>query len=83
MISSLDNRIMSTPKKTRLTLEFDAKALAAIERVKKRTTLTSKTAVIQRALALFDLYTEHEENGGEVFFRAKGETKAERLRVLN
>lgn len=71
-----------TPKKTRLTLEFDAKALAAIERVKKRTTLTSKTAVIQASLALYDLFTEHEEAGGQVFFKPKTGT-AERLRVLN
>lgn len=71
-----------TPKKTRLTLEFDAKALAAIERVKKRTTLTSKTAVIQRALALFDLYTAHEAEGGNVTFNHKDGTD-ERLRVLN
>jgi hypothetical protein len=69
-------------KKSRLTLEFDAKALAAIERVKKRTTLTSKTAVIQRALALFDLYTEHEAAGGEVYFKTK-DGKTDRLRVLS
>lgn len=73
---------MSTPKKTRLTLEFDAKALAAIERAKKRTSQTSQVAVIRAAVALYDLFTEHEADGGEVFFKAKTGT-AERLRVLN
>lgn len=62
---------MST-KKTRLTLEFDAKALAHIERVRDRTMLSSKTAVIQSALALFDLSTDHVAKGGEILFKDKG-----------
>lgn len=68
-------------KKTRLTLEFDARALAQIETVKTRTMLTSKTAVIQRALAMFDLATEHREQGGEILFKNK-DGKMEKLRIL-
>lgn len=67
--------------KTRLTLEFDSKALAHIENVRVRTMLSSKTAVIQSALALFDLATEHTSQGGEILFKKKG-CKPEKVNIL-
>lgn len=68
-------------KKHRLTLEFGAKSLAQIELVRSRTTLSSKTAVIQHALALFDLATEHQSQGGKIVFRDK-DGKNETINIL-
>jgi len=73
---------LSMANKIRLTLEFDQKAHEHIERVRERTMLSSKTAVIQSALALFDLATEHVSKGGEILFKGK-DGKSEKVNILS
>lgn len=68
-------------KRARLSLDLDPKAKAQLELVQKRTSSSSMTDVIRRSVALFDLVTEHNEQGGILIFRNKDGTE-ERLRLL-
>ena len=68
-------------KRTRLSLDIDAKAKGQLELVQKRTGSSSMTDVIRRAVTLFDLVTEHNEQGGVLIFRNKDGTE-ERVRLL-
>ncbi len=51
-------------KRTRLSLDLDPTAKAQLEQVQRRTRSGSMTDVIRRAVTLFDLVTEHSDQGG-------------------
>lgn len=68
-------------EKTRLNLELTNQARDQIQRLRARTNSSSVTEVIRRSLALYDLFTEHSQEGGEVIFQHPDGTK-ERLRIL-
>ncbi len=57
--------------KHRLTLELDDEAKKALQKVQTRTRAESGAIVIRRALALYDLVTEHNDEGGELIFKEK------------
>jgi hypothetical protein len=65
----------------RLNLELNSLASDQLERVKTRTGSPSTTEIIRRSLALFDLFTEHTAQGGEVIFRHPDGTE-EKVRIL-
>jgi hypothetical protein len=68
-------------EKVRLNLELTSVARDQLERVQKRTHSPSITEIIRRALALFDLFTEHTASGGEVVFRHRDGVE-EKLKIL-
>jgi hypothetical protein len=71
----------SPPEKVRLNLEFPAPIYEQLESVQQRSHAASLTEVLRRALALYDLVTEHVVDGGEiVLMDSKG--KQEKLRIL-
>ena len=65
----------------RLSLDVDAKAKAQIEIIRKRTGAASLTDIIRRAVALYDLVTEHVGQGGKLVFR-HADGREETLRLL-
>jgi hypothetical protein len=62
-------------------LELNSVAHEQLQRVKKRTHSPSITDIVRRALALFDLFTEHTSKGGEVVFKHRDGTE-EKVRIL-
>jgi len=71
----------SPPEKVRLNLEFPSPIYKQLESVQQRSHAASLTEVLRRALALYDLATEHAAEGGEiVLVDSKG--KQEKLRIL-
>ncbi|MGA9780424.1 MAG: hypothetical protein ACLPRE_08590 [Limisphaerales bacterium] len=78
---------MPKPNKTnlrervRLNLEFPPQIYDQMQEVQHRSHAASLTEVLRRALALYDLVTEHTVDGGDiVLVDSKG--KQEKLRIL-
>jgi plasmid stabilization system protein ParE len=63
-------------------LEVAQKVADQIENLRKRSHSGTKTDVIRKALALFQLFIEESESGASVIFRYKN-GKEERLRILH
>ena len=68
-------------EKVRLNLELNSIARDQLERVQKRIHSPSLTEIIRRALALFDLFTEHTARGGEIVFKHP-DGEEEKLHIL-
>ena len=68
-------------EKVRLNLELNRQSREQIDRVQTRIHSPSITDIIRRALALFDLFTEHTAQFGEVVFRYRDGAE-EKLRIL-
>lgn len=65
----------------RLNLEFTEKVHDELAEIERRTGAPSKTEVVRRALAIYDLITGHQAEGGKLQFKhADGEV--ETLRVV-
>lgn len=72
---------LTTPERSRLSLDVSQTIKDQLSVLVTRTEAGSITEVIQRALALYDLVTEHQAEGGKLVFRhADGEQEV--LRVL-
>jgi hypothetical protein len=69
------------PDRTRLSLDVSPKVREQLDRLEVRTEAGSITEVIRRALALYDLVTEHQSEGGKLVFRHP-DGEEESLRVL-
>jgi hypothetical protein len=73
--------INTTEAKFRLNLALPPKIKERLESLQERSESSSVTEVIRRALALFDLVTEHGNNGGEVILKHEDGTE-EKLVLL-
>jgi hypothetical protein len=73
---------INSPEKVRLNLEFAPQIYDQMQEVQQRSNAASLTEVLRRALALYDLVTEHIiVDGGEILLvDSKG--KPEKLRIL-
>ncbi len=67
--------------KVRLNLELTTAVKEQLEGLQRTSNATSLTEVIRRALALYDLVTEHTSQGGDIILRNRDKTE-ERLRLL-
>jgi hypothetical protein len=71
----------AAPTKIRLNLEFPPPIHEQMQVVQQRSHAASLTEMLRRAVALYDLVTEHVSEGGEIILRnRKGED--EKLRIL-
>ena len=70
-----------TPDRTRLSLDVSPKVREQLDLLETRTEAGSITEVIRRALALYDLVTEHQSEGGKLVFRFP-DAEDEILKVL-
>lgn len=61
--------MLKTPERVRLNLEVSGRVRNQLDDLLKRGDSTSLTEVIRKALALYDLYLEHVQEGGQVIFR--------------
>jgi len=57
------------PERARLSLDISQKVREQLDLLEIRTEAGSITEVIRRALALYDLVTEHQAEGGKLIFR--------------
>jgi hypothetical protein len=73
--------VLSPTERVRLNLEIARPVHEQMQALQARSQATSLTEVIRRALALYDLVTEHITNGGEIILKTRkgGE---EKLRIL-
>jgi hypothetical protein len=69
------------PERSRLSLDVSQTIKDQLTGLVTRTEAGSITEVIRRALALYDLVTEHQAEGGKLIFR-HADGKQEVLRVL-
>lgn len=65
----------------RLSLDVSPKVREQLNLLEEKTEAGSITEVIRRALALYDLVVEHQDEGGKLIFRNSG-GQDEFLRVL-
>lgn len=72
---------MAAETKTRLHLAMPEKTKQIIDDLQVRTGAGSMTEVIRRALALLDVVSAEQENGGELFVHGRGGTKT-KIRIL-
>ncbi|HEY3898252.1 MAG TPA: hypothetical protein VGM54_06550 [Chthoniobacter sp.] len=74
---------MATQKandRVRLSLDVTPKVREQLDLLEARTEAGSITEVIRRALALYDLVVEHQQEGGKLIFRhADGEEESLRM----
>ena len=63
--------LLTPPEKVRLNLELSRQVHEQIQVLQSRSDATSLTEVIRRALALYDLITEHISEGGRIILRHK------------
>ena len=68
-------------EKVRLNLEVTPALKAELDELQKRTAASSVSEVLRRAIALYDMLTEHYAKEGSVVLEAKDGTK-EKLRIL-
>lgn len=68
-------------KKFRLNLEFSPQVQQRLLSLKARSDCASVTEVIRRSVALFDLYLDQAEDGGEIVFRNRDGSEKE-LKIL-
>jgi hypothetical protein len=69
------------PERVRLSLDVSKRVKNELTRLANRTEAGSLTEVIRRALSLYDLVIEHQEEGGKIIFRHRDKTE-EALHVL-
>ena len=69
------------PEKVRLNLELSRPVHEQMQALQKRSDASSLTEVIRRALALYDVVTEHLSGGGQVVLRRE-DGEEEKLRIL-
>ena len=62
---------LTPPEKVRLNLELSRQVHDQMQTLQKRSDATSLTEVIRRALALYDVITEHLSSGGRIILRHK------------
>ena len=78
---SKESKVEIVPAKIRLNLEFTPPIHEQMQVVQQRSHAASLTEMLRRAVALYDLITEHVTEGGEIILRnRKGED--EKLRIL-
>lgn len=65
------SNILTPPEKVRLNLELSCQVHEQMQTLQKRSGATSLTEVIRRALALYDVITEHLSDGGRIILRHK------------
>ncbi len=76
-----ETTVESAPARIRLNLEYPAAIHQQMQIVQQRSHAASITEMLRRAVALYDLITEHISAGGQVILRnEKGEE--EKLRIL-
>jgi hypothetical protein len=76
-----ESTVEAAPAKIRLNLEFPPPIHEQMQVVQQRSHAASLTEMLRRAVALYDLITEHVMEGGEIILRnRKGEDK--KLRIL-
>lgn len=68
-------------EKVRLNLEFAPQIYEQMQAVQQRSHAASLTEVLRRALALYDLVTEHLVDGGNVVL-VDGKGKQEKIHIL-
>jgi len=68
-------------ERVRLNLEFPPQIYDQMQEVQRRSHAASLTEVLRRALALYDLVTEHTVDGGDIVL-VDSEGKQEKLRIL-
>ena len=62
---------LTPPERVRLNLELSKQVYDQMQTLQKRSDATSLTEVIRRALALYDVITEHVSGGGRIILRHK------------
>jgi hypothetical protein len=62
---------LTPPERVRLNLELSKQVYDQMQTLQKRSDATSLTEVIRRALALYDVITEHVSDGGKIVLRDK------------
>ncbi len=65
------SNILTPPEKVRLNLELSKQVYEQMQTLQKRSDATLLTEVIRRALALYDVITEHVSSGGRIILRHK------------
>ena len=65
------SNILTPPERVRLNLELSHQVYEQMQTLQKRSDATSLTEVIRRALALYDVITEHLSDGGRIILRHK------------
>jgi hypothetical protein len=71
----------SSADRVRLNLEFPPQIYEQLQEVQRRSNAASLTEVLRRALALYDLVTEHVGEGGKLVLEDR-DGKGEKLRIL-
>jgi hypothetical protein len=71
----------NSSEKVRLNLEFPQEIYNQMQEVQQRSHAASLTEVLRRALALYDLVTEHIVDGGDVALLNR-DGKPEKLHIL-
>ncbi len=71
----------NSTERVRLNLEFPPQIYEQMQAVQERSNAASLTEVLRRALALYDLITEHVGEGGDIVLVDRDGTK-EKLRIL-
>lgn len=67
--------------RNRLSLDLDQSTRDNLEALVKKTNSASLTETIKRALALWDVITDHTQHGGKLVFRHQ-DGREETLRIL-
>jgi len=72
------NKNLTKKDRIRLSFQLYPNDKELLENLCDRSDATSLTETIRRALALYDLFLEHRDSGGDVVFRhKKGDRKGE------
>lgn len=71
----------ATEARARLSLDLDASTKANFEALRSRAGIGSLTDVIKKGVALFDVATAHQKNGGAIIFR-HADGREERIVLL-
>jgi hypothetical protein len=75
------NTVETAPARIRLNLEYPSAIHEQMQIVQQRSQASSITEMLRRAVALYDLITEHISEGGQVILRNK-KGEEENLRIL-
>lgn len=73
--------MVGVPGRTRLSLDVTPAVRERLRSLEERTEAGSITEVIRRALSLYDLVIEHQDEGGKIVFEHSDGAR-ENLRVL-
>ena len=72
---------LSKNQRIRISLQVDRGTKELLEKLSERSSSSSLTETVRRALALYDLFWEHQEEQGEVVFLHKDGAK-ETLKII-